>query len=660
MSHPTLNDSSQLPTLTASTEEYKDLAYNSTTKAQQSPESALSTLDLRSIALTKTANCDSALDNAKTMQQLSPTSALEYMREAMIYSEQGKQRHVIDICNQALRMVDPKDVHYGALQQTKMDAEQQQVKCIDFISQLPVDIVITTLIPMFITECDALDGCQPCPYLYVSRVWRDRVIQSVNGLYFYIENENEENTYPEVMKFAQHIKSLCIDRCAEGAWLCDLLRNNEFRSLEELFIRSFSSTCINDLIPSLESLSSTLEHLELNVAFGPSLPAAAILSACPNLVLLYTVGVNHADLSLLPKTPWNNLTELEITCSEEKITFDQIMAIWERFPSLEHLRLDPCTDIRSAILVTDYYPSMNNLDIKISSGADITYNEKGTPSDDIGITHLALDTNLAPFQQHMDVNSILKRYHNTLEQIILNMELDTKNTDIYSIQYPRLKRLYLNSPVWWIPRNAPMLQELAMTMEAVDMFVDHSAVFDTIPFHLQKLELRFPCDSSVDIERYLIGLAEHAQLKELNIQLHSPDTAGTVLDAICRLAQLQSLVIHVWTSWDSSHMEAFFGRLVQDCPHLASLGLKCKDPPSIDALDILKRLKYLQHFGIYIDWTNGNEAFWHAFENLSQIKSIRIYPEYPDNNPRIQHLIKQRPDISIITTTIKDPFEWPF
>lgn len=112
-----------------------------------------------------------------------------------------------------------------------------------------------------------------------------------------------------------------------------------------------------------------MEHLELNVDSGPSLPAAALLSACPNLVSLYTFGVSHADLSSLPTTPWDNLTELEITYSKEKITFDQIMAIWERFPSLEHLRLDPCSDIRSALLITDYYPYMNNLDIKISSGA---------------------------------------------------------------------------------------------------------------------------------------------------------------------------------------------------------------------------------------------------------------------------------------------------
>ncbi|CDS06441.1 hypothetical protein LRAMOSA08969 [Lichtheimia ramosa] len=613
MSHPTLNDSCQLPALTASTEEYKDLSSNSATKLQQSPESALSALDQRAMTLTKTASFDSALDNAKTMQQLSPTSALGYLREALIYSEQGKQRHVIDICNQALHVVNTKDVHYAALQQAKMDAEQQQAKCIDFISQLPADIVITTLIPMFITQCDALDGCQPCPYLYVSRVWRDRVIQSVNGLYFYIKKENDENTCPEVIKFAQHIKFLCISNCTQ-TWLCDLLRNNEFRSLEELFIFSFGTTSMDNLISSLEIVSGTLEHLELKVNSGPSLSAAALLSACPNLVSLYTSGVNHADLSSLPTTPWDNLTELEITYSEEDITFDQIMAIWERFPSLEHLRLDPCTDIRSALLVTDYYPYMNNLDIKISSGADIMYNEKGTFSDDIGITHLALDTNLVPFGQHMDVNSILKRYHNTLEQITLNMEADTDNTDTYSIQYPRLKRLYLNSPAWWIPRNAPMLEELAMTMEAVDMFGDHSAVFDTIPFHLQKLELRFPCDSSVVIERYLLRLAEHAQLKELNIEFHSLDTAGTIFDAICRLGQLRSLLIDSWGSWDSSHMEGFFGRLVQGCPHIASLGLKCKNPPSIDAMNTLKRLKHLQHFGFRVDWTNGNDAFWHAFE----------------------------------------------
>ncbi|CDS10644.1 hypothetical protein LRAMOSA11130 [Lichtheimia ramosa] len=160
----------QVPTLPASTEKYQQLVYDVTAQLLQPIQCILTALDRRALTLTKCANYESALRDATVMQHLSSSSAVGYLRAASIYYEQGKQRHVIDICNQALRMVDTRDPGYGILLQVKIHAQQRDGKRIDFVSQLPVEIVMTTLIPMFMDKDDPLDASQPCPYLYVSKL----------------------------------------------------------------------------------------------------------------------------------------------------------------------------------------------------------------------------------------------------------------------------------------------------------------------------------------------------------------------------------------------------------------------------------------------------------------------------------------------------------
>lgn len=116
-----------------------------------------------------------------------------------------------------------------------MDAQQCVNKRIDFITQLPVDIVHTALIPMIMKD-QVLDACEPYPYLYVSHLWRNHIIQCIGGFGFAISGEDEYGAHSQLIKFAQHTKSLYIYRYSEGTWLGDLLRDHDFCSLQKLFI----------------------------------------------------------------------------------------------------------------------------------------------------------------------------------------------------------------------------------------------------------------------------------------------------------------------------------------------------------------------------------------------------------------------------------------
>ncbi|KAJ8657570.1 hypothetical protein O0I10_006634 [Lichtheimia ornata] len=186
------------------------------------------------MAFTKSANFESALHDANLIQQLSPSSALGYLREADVYGEQGKQCHIINICNKGLSKVDTNDKHYATLQQVKEDAEQRQSTRIDFIKQLPTDIVITTLVPMLMDDF-IMSSTTPSPYLYVSNVWRDRIVQCFNGLRFDV-GDTEGHSLSHVVGLSRCIKKLYVGQVANEVWICDLLRNNDFCSLRELSI----------------------------------------------------------------------------------------------------------------------------------------------------------------------------------------------------------------------------------------------------------------------------------------------------------------------------------------------------------------------------------------------------------------------------------------
>ncbi|CDH57625.1 predicted protein [Lichtheimia corymbifera JMRC:FSU:9682] len=305
------------PTLKASSEKYAQLVYDSTIQLNQSLEPILSALDRRAIGLTKCANFESALRDAKVMQQILPSSALGYIREAGIYSEQGRQLQVIDTCNHGLSMVDTMDTHYATLERAKMDAEQRQNNTrIDFIGKLPVDIVITTLIPMFMYDAH-MYSLKPSPYLLVSNAWRDRIVECFGGLNFLVgySGEQHDNECLNVAKFARQTKGLRLSSYSQGTWLSDLLSENDFCSLQ------FSNTHVHPFVSSLESISNTLTNLDI-LLDGAVLHIPTIVKACPNLTSLCIHDTPDVDVSSLPMTTWPALTTLSLTFSHTDIVVD--------------------------------------------------------------------------------------------------------------------------------------------------------------------------------------------------------------------------------------------------------------------------------------------------------------------------------------------------
>ncbi|CDH57710.1 predicted protein [Lichtheimia corymbifera JMRC:FSU:9682] len=650
MTEPILEDVCQQPRLIATTEKYAQLVYDSTTELHQPVQSILSALDRRAIGLTKCLNFESALRDAKLMQQLSPSSALGYLRAAEVYSQQGKQRQALDICNDGINKVDSKDTHYASLVQLKMDATQRGNTRMDFVSQLPIDIVITTLIPM-IMEDNLVKTSKPCAYLQVSNVWSDRIIQCFNGLRFEVD---ELDDMSQAIQFSQHTKSLHIQQGSEGNWHCDLIRDNSFSSLEELRIYCFAIYDIGNLVSALKSVSSTLTHLEVDTSCAPGCSTDELVLACPNLVSFRIHEAPDVDFGdPATTTAWPNLTTLCIFGAHEEITCQEIITMWERFPSLKELSLYPCQDFSSAFIVSRFLPRMKWLDIEtLGEFIRLTFSDEGPQNEELGITRItvgSLDEELED-GAFRDICSIITHHHKTLEQIQWTLRTDHDSDILGGVQYPRLKKLYICCTGWQIPRNAPMLEEFVLNSTIINQ---HPEVLDTIPPHLKKLELRLfsllrPADKS-SILRYLHRISQGLRLEELAIIFNSLDTIDNMLDAVYLHHHLECLKIRFTKEWDSNRMNTFLHDLVEACPRLVSLELIATMAPTPSSVDTLKRLKHLKEFAFSARNIQDEDCFWHAIRTFDQLKCITLHPTDLNNNAHILRLRHQRPDIKIIS-----------
>lgn len=382
------------------------------------------------------------------------------------------------------------------------------------------------------------------------------------------------------------------------------------------------------------------------MAPGYYLPMADVLMACPNLVSLTMTQPSNGDLSTLPMTTWSKMTALSISQSTNAITTNQVVEIWKRLPSLKTLLLHPCSDIQSAFVVSDYCPSMRKIEMEMTGKhTKLIYLDQGHEADGEGITDLSLHGYPSTIFGYEDISKLIKRYCQTLNFLEWGLHLRMKNDDIFRIQRHQLKKLVVHSPGWWIQESVPRLQELEIASNVIN------ATLETIPPELQKLTLRLdtaPQNTTTPVIHYLNRAAQHPTLTRLAVYFSSEDPVQEILDAICRLNQLEHLAIIYTADWDADVMEGFFDQLLKGCPRLTRLELKAEDPPTTHSMNALKQLQHLKELTFSVDWPDSDPRFWDTVQALTQVKRLRIYPAISVDMPRIRKLRQQRPDMEII------------
>ena len=188
----------------------------------------------RAHALTLDSKLEWALNDYAAIRTLDPTSSKGYLYAAMIYSQQGHQQTVIDICREGLGIVPSSDPAYAIMQLLAANSEASNRKRVDFITSLPMDIVSRIASSIFTKNIPAENPTQyPC--LLVCRLWNERLLEAYNAHELHIINcKAFDKWYPHIERYGSIITSLTTAGCIQASY--KLLEKTTFPSLTTLSV----------------------------------------------------------------------------------------------------------------------------------------------------------------------------------------------------------------------------------------------------------------------------------------------------------------------------------------------------------------------------------------------------------------------------------------
>ncbi|CDS06918.1 hypothetical protein LRAMOSA09441 [Lichtheimia ramosa] len=288
---------------------------------QQTARQFAKVLNERASLLANSAQLEAALHDAAAIRTMLPGSGLGYLCTGDIYCQQGRYAAAIAIFDQGLEAVPESDPYHQHLQQHRMAAITNNNKCIDFISQLPLDIVITNILPRALPKVFTESSCA---LLHISRAWQERILKQYKGLYFDfgLGQYTFKHGHDQLVKFAPYVQKL------QGTMELELSFNGYI-------------ACAS-LIQGLQMIADSLTHLIISDCTFVGL--RDILKACPNLVSLAAEEVDFG-LASYPSLTYPKMRHLSISCTPDtEFSNDEMIDFIGRFPSLLSLEIYPMRD----------------------------------------------------------------------------------------------------------------------------------------------------------------------------------------------------------------------------------------------------------------------------------------------------------------------------
>ncbi|KAJ8652396.1 hypothetical protein O0I10_011976 [Lichtheimia ornata] len=542
--------------------------------------------------LSNSAQFDTALRDAAAIRTLLPVSGLGYLCAGDVYCQQGHHSAAISIYDQGLETVPESDPYYQQLQQHRMAAVANNDKRVDFISRLPLDIVITNIVPRMERVLSSRALHEP---LYVSRTWQERILQQPNGLRF--NSGRETNTFKkghvQLIRFAPHVQTLYVSLL--DVRFDDLFCQAHFSRLKELFLECDRTTPHLPVIHGLQMIADSLTHLTMFGCRG--LQLRDILETCPNLVFLKATH-GRAILPLSPSSIYPKMKHLALHRRLKRPRkHEDMVDVIRRFPSLRMLELTPMAESSLLPLLHKHCPYL--LAVVFENSCRIFYrvteivypNRKGIETvylegcnfykqdDLIQFLHPQRDS-LQLFQFHGDIeindnaswaiwNGHVQHHHHQQQQ-----------PPDYSPSFPQLMDFHLTNihpsttgvpMTLWILLNAHNLA----TIHIHDTYFRPNIVNAMIKLnHLQKVHIDVVSNENDDsIHQFLghhIALGNRSTLKDVIVETtHIEISAKPWMPLLSKLPRLKNL--ELLAAAISENCIPLMEEIGQGCPALENL-----------------------------------------------------------------------------------------
>lgn len=310
------------------------------------------------------------------------------------------------------------------------------------------------------------------------------------------------------------------------------------------------------------------------------------------------------------------------------------------FPALEKLVISPCFDIPIMSDIRRFCPSMQQLQLGV-----LTHVRESQPSAGRGLKDLCIENNLQMYYNAQHVSNLLKSHCKTLETLDLNQCLgDNVNKNI---KYPRLRRLVLNNDNpfepcfgWWIPNQAPLLEELVISSTAIN------DILDTRSPNLKRLVMKISRSTDMTRISQLTSFAErHANVQTLEIHSYIFYDILNLDFFIRRFDRLSSLVLGADNNFEQHYMDEVVDKLVQGRTHLKQLTMNFKHGISKHAIETLATLKHLESLTLPVN--RSSAAGLVTLAQCSHLKYLKVLPDFQHPDDFTLELKQRRPDIDV-------------
>ncbi|KAJ8651656.1 hypothetical protein O0I10_012773 [Lichtheimia ornata] len=548
---------------------------DSTRRLQQCVQEQLTHLDNRARALATSGNFEAALRDVARIRQLAPSSAMGYLCAGHVYSLQGHQKAAIAIYDQGLAVVSLSDPSHQQLVEAQSMAQEQHSTRIDFVKELPIDI-IENIAPRILSK-ELIAPNEIRQYLDVSRVWRERLLMCIRDLRLDIVTDDDLADDDDLLEhIAPHCTTLTLEQGATG--FHRLVSRTRFPSLHTLiavFLRNGDDdNMVARAVDVVASLGSTLTHLEITTsAYGVWL--GEILSSCPNLVHLETYDVD-TDMEDAPECH-PNLKRLLLWKYDDE---SDIQDITKRLPGLEVLAAHAFYDTKDLNTLQDNCP---NLKIVAYNDHEASYfyvppttttatrsKNHGDQQDCIGVHTFYVNCHeMNYFDVDLeDIMDFIRRNSHTLQHVYFYVELvggsassvPTLNHAIQADDGVLFKSVttfvnYIHDYgdmllTRWIARRSPHLKDIKLlrNRRCAPNAVDTSALFDDLIGHceLESVIVDLHGDPTTDTggaERFIRYLGTFdSPLHTLTLPNHTR-LSKDALDVLITLPRLENLSI---------------------------------------------------------------------------------------------------------------------
>ncbi|CDS08518.1 hypothetical protein LRAMOSA09879 [Lichtheimia ramosa] len=560
------------------------------------------------------AKFEAALRDAHAMCDIDPQSPLGYLCVGEVYRQQGRQQKAIDIYSLALKKAPTQHPSYSSLIQAKEDATSQLEKRVDFISQLPFEIVNQYIIPI-ILEHQPWTMYNQWPYLHISQTWRDRLLQSASLHYQLDDNLNDKVAYEnQVDKFKDYIHTITWHpvRGDNGLQAFPWQSAKSLKGLELYYDFLHKGQQPADLLPLLTTLGDRLTHLKLSMCLDDRhniisdtqrpIHLERILEHAPHLRMLTVVRVIVNEWNSSNTYP--NLINLAIHAPPDPMAHSNVISVLEHCPSLQALSMYGCDQSHSLRVIHDYCPKLSYLrygpsrDIYDDSCLDFdSYNFDSNTIPGLTKLHVVAIYTLYDIS---DVISLLQQHHSTLEEITIIASIDETAMDEkdMNISFPQLKSLHLEGACTqsqhmfnWILEHAPNLRSLGLVTPC-------TTIADPVSNHITTLTMTIVDDMHYQfLDRFVshhFNLGKHSCLKHLSLIFTSGVTGyEAMVQNIGDLIQLDTLSIDIYDVGYSNAFNIMLQKFVSRDHLFSSLSWKGDGDRLTQSLQYIQRMNHI-------------------------------------------------------------------